>query len=1131
MKTTDPGKLAASVVAALRPLLQAAAQGRADESATLRVDALQRMLARSDARDALEDMLRNPQDSDAQAVLRVHLRKSLGKDQALAAQLQRWLGKAEARDSADAPLTASTFVQSIGDGNSIVRGHAHLQLMRYPRSQVRSDLDWLSPYTRSTKLIGREREMQSQQTLLEDPRPILARVITGGGGRGKTRLALELCEWASAHGWDAGFAGHSEMSRFLAQKDLLPWGWRLPTLVVIDYAARHVRALAPWIEELATLPRAPSHPLRLLLLERNASMQTGWCATVFASGGPGAARKRALLDPPEPVELAPLQSDESCLALIKDLLQKVAPGRPGGLSRERALLQQLRSNDWSGDPLYLMMAALSSKHPGRARALGLHRADLAVDLARREGDRIRELAGAQGIDARLAIHLASCVTLVQGMERSTFEAFAADELVAAGRRSDAADSAALADLLLQALPATHGVPPVLPDLIGEAFILVNMECEAVLRMYARHGMAVIQTAIRCAQDFSPRRSEPLQWLETIQERIADDEEELAVMAEILPAESVALADLSLRVAQRLAVLRSRDDVPQEQRAATLAHLAVACANAGQPEQALEAAQEAAELYRRLAAQHPDMFRPSLAKSLNNLAIMLSALDEHQPALQAAQEAAGVFRELAAQRHDVFRPALAMSLNTLTKMLSAMDQPAPALQSAHEATDLYQELAGQRPDVFGPALAGSLNNLAIMLSELGQPQAALHAAQRAAALYRELAAQRPDRFRPALAGSLNTLANMLSDQGEREDALRAAQEAVALHQELATQRPDMFRAALAGALNTLATMLSDHEEHEEAVRAAQEAVALYRELAAQRPDVTRSAAQPSSALARGMSELGQRELVLQAAREVAVPHRGRASRIPDMFRIDLAASLGNLATLLSEQRQHEGALQAAQESVALYRDLTAQRPEALRPELARSLGNLATRLSDLGLSDPALRAAQESVDLYRQLSDARPELFGPDLARSLNMLAGMLVALGHREPALRAAQESVDLRTRSKNDLKADLQSAAEKPRRPLRDRKGYVPPARRNKVMMTTFATEALRERFNHIASVSGLTAQELLRHLIEGVVRKADADPSFLAALAEETRAAKISAEEQAGKARDAAQLSIGQAVLKKVL
>ena len=59
---------------------------------------------------------------------------------------------------------------------------------------------------------------------------------------------------------------------------------------------------------------------------------------------------------------------------------------------------------------------------------------------------------------------------------------------------------------------------------------------------------------------------------------------------------------------------------------------------GRREDALAAAQEAASLYRALAAARPDAFTPNLAMSLNNLAVMQSGLGRREDALAAAQEA-------------------------------------------------------------------------------------------------------------------------------------------------------------------------------------------------------------------------------------------------------------------------------------------------------------------------------------------------------------------------------------------------------------------------------------------------------------------------------------------------------------
>jgi tetratricopeptide (TPR) repeat protein len=90
---------------------------------------------------------------------------------------------------------------------------------------------------------------------------------------------------------------------------------------------------------------------------------------------------------------------------------------------------------------------------------------------------------------------------------------------------------------------------------------------------------------------------------------------------------------------------------------------VALSALGRREEALAAAQEAAELYRRLAAQQSDAFLPGLAMSLTNLGITLSALGRREEALAATQEAAELYRRLAAQQPDAFLPNLANSLET------------------------------------------------------------------------------------------------------------------------------------------------------------------------------------------------------------------------------------------------------------------------------------------------------------------------------------------------------------------------------------------------------------------------------------------------------------------------------------
>jgi tetratricopeptide (TPR) repeat protein len=118
------------------------------------------------------------------------------------------------------------------------------------------------------------------------------------------------------------------------------------------------------------------------------------------------------------------------------------------------------------------------------------------------------------------------------------------------------------------------------------------------------------------------------------------------------------------------------------------------------------------------------------------------------------------------------------------------------------------------------------------------------------------------------------------------------------------------------------------------------------------------------------------------------------------------SLNNLANRLSDLGEREAALAAAREAVDIRRGLAAQRPDAFRPDLAGSLNNLAAMLRDLGEREAALAAAREAVDIRRGLAVQRPDAFRPALALSLWVLADCLDAIEQPEEALTANAEAI-----------------------------------------------------------------------------------------------------------------------------
>ena len=912
----------------------------------------------------------------------------------------------------------NTIVQIVGDGNTVVSGRPYLRLTRFEadrdrfNANAKNELSILQPTSRAIPLVGREAELKNLMRFasLEAPPNIRVRVLIGQGGSGKTRLALELCDGLSAGGWNAGFVTHQNLTRFFNQHDAADWGWQKPTLLVLDYVAAQAEVLTQWLKELQDRPSA-QHPLRILLLERHASADSGWFERVFLSGGWGNLNTRALLDPPEPVHIRSLTQLPDRLAIVCSVLEHIAPGRLSQLEMGQSLATQIQQAPWGGDPLYLAMAAMTMARTHSLSSFQLRRTDLALEVAGHEVSRLQTIARGRGLHPELLQHLAACVTLVQGQSRVGAIELLKGELASPIGFGNMPAPIDVVNALHEALNEENGIAPVRPDLIGEALLIKTWkqhpeQSKAIERLFPKHKKEVLETLIRLVQDFGFEQPHTKQWFEELLKAHWNDQSTLQLIYESLPSETVALRDMNLDLTTRLLQLDS--EASPAIRARRLNNLAIHLSELGQREEALKAAQEAVELRRQLAQQRPDAFKPYLAASLNNLANKLSELGQPEKALQAAQESVELYSQLAQQRPDAFNPDLAMSLNNLANMLSELGQREKALQAAQESVELYSQLAQQRPDAFNPDLAMSLNNLANMLSELGQREKALQAAQESVELYSQLAQQRPDAFNPYLAMSLNNLANRLSELGQREKALQAAQEAGELYSLLAQQRPDAFNPYLAMSLNNLANRLSELGQREKALQAAQESVELYSQLAQQRPDAFKpDLAGSLNNLALRLSALDRREKALQAAQEAVELYSQLAQQRPDAFNPDLAASLNNLTGRLSELGQREKALQAAQESVELYSQLAQQRPDAFKPDLAGSLNNLANGLSELGQREKALQAAQEAVELYSQLAQQRPDAFNPHLARSLIVLALRLEDVHGASVAVPTALEAIN----------------------------------------------------------------------------------------------------------------------------
>jgi len=528
----------------------------------------------------------------------------------------------------------------------------------------------LRPYSRSIDVVGRDTILLDFQDWLANGRGISIRVLVGPAGRGKTRLALALCEQAAAVGWRAGILTSQELERFQDKQNAADWGWNAPTLVVMDYAASDAARLNAWLTELsdhASVDDADTGrdcPLRLLLLERHADPQAmgGWWQNAFGYGDGDAGAIQRLLDSPEPIVLPAMEGDEDRRSLMAAMLRRAGSDiQLPALGADAYFDGRLSTLTWGGEPLFLMMAALLASQQGFAVVLGLARDDLALAVAKKELARIGRIAKSRGVPAAFAGHMAALATLCRGLPEAGLLEVIGREKAALGH--DGIDRAAALSAMAAALPRQGGgIDAVEPDMVGEAILLLAWQGNegqqgtgVVRRAIEDARAAVIQVVIRTCQDYAIHsHAAPLIWLDALGADAAHDLPALLALLDELPLETLELRE----------------------RAHALTGTAVAA------------------FRQRLADDGGQADEAGLATSLHNLSNRLDALGRREETLAASEEAVAIRRELAAARPDAFRPDLAMSLSVRGDVLKSLERHGDAMAShADSLRTLTPDLLG------------------------------------------------------------------------------------------------------------------------------------------------------------------------------------------------------------------------------------------------------------------------------------------------------------------------------------------------------------------------------------------------------------------------------------------------------
>lgn len=134
-------------------------------------------------------------------------------------------------------------------------------------------IDWLMFTEQSIPFLERKKELAAIHAFLMSPAQFAWWAIVGEGGAGKSRLALEAIQRLPS-GWGGGFMTKESISAGSAAT----WTPSEHTLWVVDYAAGYQEQLRQVIAVFARLGSASNLKVRLLLIERGYSQDSGWWA-------------------------------------------------------------------------------------------------------------------------------------------------------------------------------------------------------------------------------------------------------------------------------------------------------------------------------------------------------------------------------------------------------------------------------------------------------------------------------------------------------------------------------------------------------------------------------------------------------------------------------------------------------------------------------------------------------------------------------------------------------------------------------------------------------------------------------------------------------------------------------------
>ncbi|WP_460707382.1 tetratricopeptide repeat protein [Myceligenerans halotolerans] len=815
----------------------------------------------------------------------------------------------------------------------------------------------LDPALRVVPFSGRDAEMADLTNWAGGSEAVRVRLLTGLGGSGKSRIAVELSARLNRRRWRSVWLDPADDPRDVAAACRGP-----RVLVVVDDAASFPRLG----DQLAALGDTEAGRIRVLLLARTGRewwTRLRWASTLWADAA-SVPTSIAHAGPPA----------QSLDRLVRTAAAAFA-------SRLGTQAPELVAGDLPadadppcfGDVHAAVLAVLATDDPGGAGAV--------VDVAR-----------------------GPAALLDQERDRWEDTDAAVARALLCGDRRDLPDR--LAELhVARTLTAAPGMTEVCTARItpDEAFEVAMFAFRLDVDTPAVTGAGRLTGAL----------------LERVATQLSDGPEHLERILRLFPARPVPAAQAADLASRLVTVVTAnaagRDTTGQ---AEALGAWARALEEAGHSDEALDPAERAEAMWRRITRADPLRYRTALWRAMRDLAVVSFGTGRDEEGARLVEETVSAWSSVPEAEAAWSEPELAWGMYALE--LTTAPGSVDAARWYHErAVSLLRGLVGRDPVAYQETLARVQANLLLLVNR-GRPGEALEGLRESVSIRRRLARDRPDAFERHLAYSLSNLSHALAGLGKAAEALAAGQEALALRRRALRKAASSDRGGapklrfeLAWSLSGVGVLLSEQGRPHEALSLEEEALAIRRELAGEAPGRYREELATScSNLGVTYSRLGRFGDALRLEHEAVEIRRDLVLRSSvSRHRQHLARSLSNLGVRYSDMGRTEDAVEPTREAVALMRQVARDDRWQHLPDLATVLANLGATFTDLSRAQDAVGPLHEAVGALRDLSREHPEKHLPGLASALTALA---VALGEQRryvSAAASAREAVRIRDR------------------------------------------------------------------------------------------------------------------------